>query len=67
MWVQLQAFQVTLASQQWGQSSILFSLFPKEQIELARIHWFQMQSLEFYDFFSLLKGILLNNTDPFVL
>lgn len=28
---------------------------------------FQMQSLEFYDFFSLLKGILLNNTNPFVL
>lgn len=53
-------------SQQWGQRANQFSLLPKEQIKTARFCWFQMQSFGFCDFFSLLKGILMNNTDPFV-
>lgn len=43
-----------------------FFLLPKEQIKTARFCWFQMQSFGFCDFFSLLKGILMNNTNPFV-
>lgn len=69
LWVSLQGLPTPLCHSSGDKEQtdfFFFFLLPKEQIKTARFCWFQMQSFGFCDFFSLLKGILMNNTDPFV-